>query len=120
MKTSYKNATPYQTKDNSIIRELLHPENNTTVKNQSLAEATVLCNQTTAAHFHKKTEEIYFILKGNGKMFLDDNSFDVSEADSILIKPGQIHCIKNTGNTELKFLCCCSPAYQHEDTFLIK
>lgn len=120
MKIQHKNTTTYKTKDNSEIRELLHPNNNTGVKQQSLAEATVSCNQKTAAHFHKKTEEIYFILKGSGQMYLAENSFDVAKGDSILIKPGQIHCIKNTGSTELKFLCCCAPAYQHGDTFLVE
>jgi len=119
MKASIKDTKAYKTKDLSEIREILHPDNNHNVKNQSLAQATISANQKTAEHFHKKTEEIYFILSGNGVMYLDDQSFRVTEGDSILISAGQRHCIENTESTDLKILCCCSPAYQHEDTYLI-
>lgn len=119
MKVSIKDTTPYKTKDLSEIRELIHPANNPGAVNQSLAEATISANQKTAEHFHKKTEEIYFILSGNGEMFLDGESFKVTAGDTILIKPGKRHCIKNTGNSDLKILCSCSPAYQHEDTYLV-
>jgi len=120
MKISYKNTTAYTTKDHSEIRELLHPNNNPEVKNQSLAEANVHINQKTAEHHHRETEELYFIIQGSGIMYLDNDSFEVTQGDSIAIRPGQKHCIENTGKSELKFLCCCSPAYSHEDTYLTK
>jgi len=119
MKINRNQINSYITKDSSEIRELLHPEHSP-VNNQSLAEAIVKPQQTTAAHFHKQTEEIYFILEGKGEMRLDDKQFIVEENDSILIPPGQVHCIKNIGDGELRFLCCCSPAYDHTDTFLIE
>ena len=119
MKSSRPQIKPYITKDHSEIRELLHPDHHP-VKLQSLAEAVVQPQQTTAAHFHNQTEEIYFILDGTGEMQLGDKRMKVEKNDSILIPPGQVHCIKNTGDSELRFLCCCSPAYNHEDTFLIE
>jgi hypothetical protein len=30
-----------------------------------------------------------------------------------------VHQITNVGREELKFLCCCAPAYEDEDTALI-
>jgi len=117
MKVKREQLTPYKTKDGSEIRELLHP-NNTAIKNQSLAEAVITPGQMTDAHSHKLTEEIYYILEGKGQMYLANDDFFVEQGDSILIKPGQTHCIKNIGESELRLLCCCSPAYSHEDTFL--
>ena len=38
--------------------------------------------------------------------------------DAIAIPPGAEHQIANTGQVVLKFLCCCAPAYEHEDTVL--
>lgn len=119
MKIKRQHSKPYTTKDGSEIRELLHPSLLSS-KQQSLAEAIVQPGQTTAAHFHKITEEIYFILQGKGEMFLNGETLMVSKDDSVLIKPGHIHNIKNTGDTELRFLCCCAPAYQHDDTYLIE
>ncbi|MDH5424762.1 MAG: cupin domain-containing protein [Gammaproteobacteria bacterium] len=118
MKITREQTSCYTTKDGSKIRELLHPDA-TDIKNQSLAEASVGSGETTAAHFHCYSEEIYYILKGSGKMFLDKEAFTVNAGDSILIRPGQQHCIENTGKEELRFLCCCAPAYRHDDTFLI-
>ena len=31
---------------------------------------------------------------------------------------GASHQIANTGSEVLKFLCCCAPGYEHEDTVL--
>lgn len=117
MKTSRQQISAYITKDGSEIRELLHPDQHE-CNNQSLAEACVLSGQTTQRHHHKQTEEIYFILEGSGTMFLGDECFDVTAGDSILIKPGTVHCIQNSTASSLRFLCCCSPAYRHDDTFL--
>ncbi|MDH5518502.1 MAG: cupin domain-containing protein [Gammaproteobacteria bacterium] len=119
MKNAYKDCRPYRTKDNSEIRELLHPANNSSLKNQSLAEARVATGEKTRCHFHKQSEEIYFILKGKGRMFIDNTSFDVTAGDSILIAPSALHCIENSGSCTLVFLCCCAPAYQHDDTYFI-
>ncbi len=113
----YKNIAPYITQDNSEIRELMHPgtQNN---KNQSLAEAIIKPGQTTLLHYHEKSEELYFILQGDGVMQLDDEKLSVKVGDTICIPPSTKHCIENTGSEELRILCCCSPAYSHNDTVL--
>jgi mannose-6-phosphate isomerase-like protein (cupin superfamily) len=42
----------------------------------------------------------------------------VGRGDAVLIPPGSWHCMTNTGDGDLTFLCCCSPAYRHDDTEL--
>lgn len=103
----------YSTKDGSMIREISKGEQ------QSLAEATVAPGQTTASHFHIKTEEIYYIVQGKGVVFLEDETCEVGVGDAILISPGKRHSIYNSGTQALVFLCCCAPGYQHEDTILV-
>ncbi len=115
----YKDIATYQTKDGSEIRELMHPDNHAN-RNQSLAEARVAAGQQTQLHRHNQTEEIYYITQGEGKMRLGDDSFPVSTGDCVCISPGTAHCIQNTGDNELIILCCCSPAYSHNDTELLK
>lgn len=53
-------------------------------------------------------------------MTLGDKTFEVSVGDSVLIPPGTPHCIEACGAAPLKILCCCSPAYDHEDTELLE
>ena len=114
----YQEITAYQTKDGSIIRELMHPDSHGNSK-QSLAEAIVPENTETLLHEHIKSEELYHITKGIGLMNLGDSQFEVKAGDTICIPPGTPHNIKNTGTGELKILCSCSPAYSHEDTILL-
>lgn len=117
MKTRYIDASPYVTKDGSIIRELLHPDRHP-VRRQSLAEAIVPPRSTTLAHVHRQSEELYHVTVGQGRMTLGSESFEVGPGDTVLISPGVVHRIENTGEGELRLLCCCSPAYAHEDTDL--
>ena len=102
---------PFMTKDGSTIRELHH------TPAQSLAEATLEPDQATERHYHRATEEIYFVLKGSGAMEVDADRRDVRPGDAVLIPPGAWHTLENTGTSELRILCCCSPPYSHEDTF---
>ncbi|MDH5183967.1 MAG: cupin domain-containing protein [Gammaproteobacteria bacterium] len=117
--TRYQELPAYITKDQSEIRELMHPLHHR-VENQSLAEAIVPIGKKTLLHRHTRTEELYFISKGQGEMTLGDEVFIVQEGDTVCIRPGTPHCIKNVGATALHILCCCSPAYSHEDTELLE
>ena len=108
----------YITKDGSEIRELLHPATHA-VRNQSLAEAVIPPGTTTLLHRHRQSEEIYHVTRGRGLMTLDDSQFAIETGDSILIRPGTAHCVSNDGDDPLHILCCCAPAYAHEDTELL-
>lgn len=108
----------YITKDGSEIRELLHPSTHA-VRNQSLAEAVIPPGTTTLLHRHRHSEEIYHVTQGRGRMTLGDTQFVIEPGDSILIVPGTAHCVSNDGEVPLRILCCCAPAYAHEDTELL-
>ena len=110
---------PFITMDSSEIREILAPVNSS-IKNQSLAEARLAPGMTTDEHFHPKSEEIYYILEGRGRMKVEDEERDVGPGDGIAITSGKRHKIWNTGQSTLVFLCCCSPAYSHEDTVVVE
>jgi mannose-6-phosphate isomerase-like protein (cupin superfamily) len=118
MKSAYNSAEAFVTKDGSVIRELMHPDRHT-VRAQSFAEAIVDAGATTLKHLHVASEEIYHITAGRGRMLLGEDLLDVAVGDTIVIAPGTPHCITNTGNTPLKILCACAPAYAHEDTILL-
>jgi len=108
------NQTPFITKDGSIIRSLLDRAN-APVANQSLAEATIPAGAETERHYHRLSEEFYYILQGTGVMEIDGRKTEVHPGDAILIPAGAWHQIR--GKTDLVFLCCCAPPYSHEDTY---
>jgi mannose-6-phosphate isomerase-like protein (cupin superfamily) len=105
---------PFTTKDGSTIRSILD-RTNAPVQNQSLAEAQVPAKGATQRHFHKLSEEFYFILEGSGRMEIDGEWREVGPGDAILIPAGAWHTI--TALEPLRFLCCCAPPYAHEDTY---
>jgi mannose-6-phosphate isomerase-like protein (cupin superfamily) len=107
----------FTTKDGSEIRELLGYRNSC-IRNQTLAEARLLPGTSTTPHHHVKTEEIYYILEGHAKMQIEAEFSSVGPGDAIAIPPGAFHQITNTGSQTLKFLCCCAPGYEHDDTIL--
>jgi mannose-6-phosphate isomerase-like protein (cupin superfamily) len=107
----------FVTADGSTIRELAGlPSGNT--QNQSLAEATVPPGGETAEHYHRTSEEIYLFTAGAGRMRLGSEEGDVSAGDCVAIPPGVRHKLWNPGHEPLVLLCCCAPAYTHEDTIL--
>jgi mannose-6-phosphate isomerase-like protein (cupin superfamily) len=109
--------TPFTTKDGSEIRELL-AYRNSAIRNQSLAEARIAPGAGTQEHYHSRTEEIYYITNGVGRLRIGEEIRDVRAGDAIAIPPGQRHKIWNSGSGVLTLLCCCAPAYEHDDTFL--
>lgn len=101
----------FVTKDGSTIRELHHTDV------QSLAEATLEPDEATQRHYHRATEEIYFVLKGSGRMEVDGETRMVRPGDAVLIPAGAWHTLENNGTSELRILCCCAPPYADADTF---
>jgi quercetin dioxygenase-like cupin family protein len=101
---------PFTTKDGSTIREYLH------TATQSLAEATLEPRQSTERHYHRLSEEIYLIVDGGGRLEVDGDEREVQTGDAILIPPGAWHALV-AGSEGTRLLCCCVPAYSHDDTY---
>ena len=102
-------AEAFTTADGSTIRDLWKTDA------QSLAEASLEAGQATQRHYHRASEEIYFLLEGHGRMELDGEEREVSPGDAVVIPPGAWHQI--AASAPLRFLCCCAPPYAHDDTF---
>ncbi len=107
----------FTTKDGSEIRELL-AYRNSGIRLQSLAEARIAVGGSTMEHFHARTEEIYYITAGSGRMRIEGEVREVKMGDAIAIPPGLKHKIWNTGAETLRLLCCCAPGYEDADTVI--
>ena len=107
------------TADGASIRELAGvPSGNAT--NQSLAEAVVAPGNATIAHLHHRSEEIYLVTDGSGRMRLGDEVRPVRAGDCVVIPPGVAHKLWADEGAPLIVLCCCAPPYSHEDTLLLE
>ncbi|MES2660540.1 MAG: cupin domain-containing protein [Verrucomicrobiota bacterium] len=110
----HSEQVPFTTKDGSTIRSLLDLSN-APVASQSLAEATIPAGGETERHYHKLSEEFYYLTSGRGIMEIEGAEREVVPGDAILIPAGTWHQIRAI--EPLSFLCCCAPPYAHEDTY---
>ena len=111
-----KEQLPFITADGSSIRSILDLSN-APVQRQSLAEATLPAGAATERHYHRDSEEFYFVLDGVGVMEVDGEHQQVEPGDAVLIPAGARHQVRAGDSGLLRFLCCCAPPYRHEDTF---
>ena len=80
-------------------------KDNTTLKNLILSSTFLEANKSTSGHKHEGQEEVYFFIKGKGKMQLDDDTITVQEGDVVLIEDGVFHRVHAGMHEELYFVC---------------
>ena len=73
----------------------------------------------TARH-RLKSSEVYYILEGEGEIYIDDESRRVTQGQTIYIPPGAVQRIRNTVDAELVFLCLVDPAWKAEDEEILE
>ena len=100
--------------DNTILRELLHPDKADLKLRYSLAHAVLKHGGTSLRH-KLKSSEVYYILDGEGIIHINDEHAKVCKGQGIYVPPDSIQFIENTGRTDLKFLCIVEPAWRKED-----
>jgi mannose-6-phosphate isomerase-like protein (cupin superfamily) len=107
--------------DRSVLCELLHPDKtpDASALACSIAHAIVPKGESTLPHRLLKSTELYYILKGTGCMKIEGESSTVRPGQIVLIPPGAVQNIRNTGTCDLVFLCIVSPKWQARDEELV-
>jgi mannose-6-phosphate isomerase-like protein (cupin superfamily) len=105
--------------DESLLREILHPDKADLDIRYSLAHARVSPGQTTKRH-RLATAEAYFLIQGTGQMVIDDESQSVGPGCTVYIPPGAVQSIENTGAGDLVFVCIVDPAWQLKDEEILE
>ncbi|MCZ7403231.1 MAG: cupin domain-containing protein [Candidatus Methanoperedens sp.] len=113
-----KDCEEFSAGDNSILRELLHPDKADLAIQYSLAHAILKPGQTSRAH-KLKTSEVYYILDGQGLMHINDEIEPVHDGHAIYIPPNSTQFFKNTGEKDLIFICIVDPAWRKEDELIL-
>ncbi len=71
-------------------------------------------------HYHKISDEMYYIHIGRGRMRLGDSYTDVTEGDIISIPHGMVHGLVNTGGERMVIFIITSPPFDPEhDRFTV-
>ena len=114
-----KNCNEFISGDGCKLLECLHPDKQNIKLRYSLAHATLKPGDKSKPH-KLKTSEVYYILEGKGLMHIDDESAGVGKDQALYIPPNSTQHIKNTGSTDLKFLCVVDPAWRPEDEEILE
>lgn len=56
-------------------------------------------------HAHKRNEEVYVILNGKGRLYIDGDEFGVETGDVFRIDPAGQRCITADEHSTIKFIC---------------
>jgi mannose-6-phosphate isomerase-like protein (cupin superfamily) len=114
-----KNCRRFVAGDDTVLRELLHPDKQNLNIRYSLAHAVLKPGKKSYPH-SLKTSEVYYIMEGKGLMHIGAGSKKVTRGDAVYIPPGSKQFIENTGRVELKFLCIVDPAWRERDETVLK
>jgi mannose-6-phosphate isomerase-like protein (cupin superfamily) len=63
----------------------------------------------------KESSELYYILQGEGRMHIENESADVRAGQAVYIPPGSRQFLQNSGFEDLRFLCIVSPMWREEN-----
>lgn len=83
----------------------------------SLAHILIPPGKCSSRHYHKISEETYYILAGEGRMVMDGKETTLRPGQACLIRAPEVHQIFNDGTEDLEFLAVCAPAWSPEDSF---
>lgn len=100
--------------DLTELRELFHPETDDIPVSYSLAHAIIRPGQRSIRHHLEGRSEVYYLLSGEGVMHIDAESRPVRAGDALLIPPGAVQFLENTGTADLLFLAIVEPAWRAE------
>ena len=106
MIVNHKNSNSYSWGNKCKAWELLISDN-AIVKEELMPPHT-----EEQLHFHKKTDQFFYILEGEATFLVDEMKLLVSKHEGLPIKKGQTHKIMNNSNAALRFLVISFPGNQ--------
>jgi oxalate decarboxylase/phosphoglucose isomerase-like protein (cupin superfamily) len=103
------NAIPTQTFDWGAIKWFVTPEL-TEGAGITFGEVVLQPGRGHDRHNHPESEEILYVLSGDGEQMLDDHEpFAVKPGDTIYVPTGVFHSTRNTGWEPMRLLALYNP-----------
>jgi quercetin dioxygenase-like cupin family protein len=86
------------------FKKILLTEDDLKSKGNLFQIVKVLPNEEIKSHYHKKTKEIYYVLKGKGIIWVNYYKLRCKPSDVIVCEPGDKHGAINDTDKELVWL----------------
>lgn len=88
----------------TIIFEKIVNQEDLRGKGKIFNKITIPSGNSIGMHDHTDDFEVYYILKGKGKVFDNGEYIEVNEGDVVYTADGNEHSIENIGNDDLEFI----------------
>lgn len=112
-------CTPLVSDHGEIVYELLGLSAGG-ASQHSLAHIELPTGKASLKHYHPSVEESYYVLRGTGRIVIDDATYPLVPGQSIAITPGMVHQIFNDGPADLHFLAVCAPAWTPDNSVFLE
>jgi len=113
-KFSY-DKSPITALDGALIYELMNTDERKSL-DVALAVGFLPEGRMAIPHYHRRSEEIYYVTDGTGKVRVGEHNFEVKRGSVIYVPTNKVHALENGSNSEkLKVLCVSSPSYTRGD-----
>ncbi len=92
-----------------VSRQLLNPENSSSEK-VTLTEVLLEVGASQPRHMHEASEQIWYALKGAGKLLLaNDEEKEFYAGDVVRFAEGDVHGLRNDGIEEFVYVSVTAP-----------
>lgn len=97
-----------------ISKQLLNPANSKS-RNVTITEVHLDIGAVQPRYTHEFSEQIWYAVKGKGKLLLSDNAEkDFKAGDVVRFEEKEIHGLRNSGSDELVYISVTSPPINFE------
>jgi mannose-6-phosphate isomerase-like protein (cupin superfamily) len=86
-------------------------------RNMTVTWVDVAPGAEQRAHSHPDSEQVYVIVRGQGRMSVAGDVEQVREGDLVFIPPATTHAIVNDGTEELVYVTAASPAVSMDEMY---
>jgi mannose-6-phosphate isomerase-like protein (cupin superfamily) len=59
---------------------------------------------TVGRHYHAGVDEVYLVIKGKGKVYVNDEVSDIAYGDAVPVKAGEIHSLESSATEPLELV----------------
>jgi len=106
---------PITALDGALIYELMN-EKERKQMDVALAVGFLPAGRKAIPHYHKISEELYYVTDGFGKVRVGEQDFEVKKGSLIYVPTDSVHALENGSDSEeLRVLCVSSPSYTEGD-----
>ncbi len=92
----------------------------TLVERPEMSGLLVQVRGSLPPHFHKRTHEVVFLVRGEGLFQLGIERIPIKTGAVMRISPGRVHTFTNQGPTPAIFFVVTTPRWDEQDRFMVK